>query len=279
MTPKISFVTVLAVALVAVPAAWGNQQQSNPRGMLASDAVESVREQAAQSFNPRDAMASDSVDAVLASERSRRATAYFYANDAKDAAPANRPEPVLTQSSGRDIEWTQIGMGFGLGIVLATRSLPGHALHADRAAGALIGSSHPQVPRPPSNGRSRRVRCLLRRVETTPKPYRRSYWRRGSERRRPPARAARSDRAAHPSADRSGAQDGKALVDTGLDRRRTRRALARRALRRSELGEERPRGRAGSSSRVAVGTSDWQSRSCRPRRRFRCSAATTSSVG
>ena len=119
MTPKISFVTVLAVALVAVPAAWGNQQQSNPRGMLASDAVESVREQAAQSFNPRNAMASDSVDAVLASERSRRATAYFYANDAKSAAPANRPEPVLTQSSSRDIEWTQIGMGFGLGIVLA----------------------------------------------------------------------------------------------------------------------------------------------------------------
>ena len=61
MTPKISLVTVLAVALVAVPAAWGGQApdaferavtaklasqslpQPNPRGMLASDSVESAR--------------------------------------------------------------------------------------------------------------------------------------------------------------------------------------------------------------------------------------------
>ena len=32
MTPKISLVTVVAVALVAIPAAWGSQAQSNPRG-------------------------------------------------------------------------------------------------------------------------------------------------------------------------------------------------------------------------------------------------------
>ena len=117
MTSKISLVTVVAVALVAVPAAWGGQAQSNPRGMLASDAVESVREQAAQSFNTRNAMASDSVDAALASERSRRATAYSYASSGLGAVPT--PEPVSTQGSGREIEWTQIGIGFGIGVLLA----------------------------------------------------------------------------------------------------------------------------------------------------------------
>ena len=100
MTPKTSFVTVVAMALVAVPAAWGAQApdaferavatqhqstpvvspdvieravtarlasqslpQPNPRGMLASDPVENARHEA-QPFNLRDVLASDSVESA-----------------------------------------------------------------------------------------------------------------------------------------------------------------------------------------------------------------------
>ncbi len=150
MTPKISLVTVVAVALVAVPAAWGGQAQSNPRGMLASDAVESVREQAAQSFNTRNAMASDSVDAALASERSRRATASSYASSGIGAVP--HPGARFDSGLGPRYRVAADRDRIRARHRARTRSLPGHALHADAPAGALIGSSHPQVPRPPSMG-------------------------------------------------------------------------------------------------------------------------------
>ena len=87
--------------------------------MIASDTVDMARAGASQPLNARDVLASDSVDAALATERSRRATAYFYANATRGTLCPAPWSPVLTQSSGRDIEWTQIGMGFGLGVVLA----------------------------------------------------------------------------------------------------------------------------------------------------------------
>ena len=159
MTPKISLVTVVAVALVAVPAAWGSQQQSNPRGMLASDSVESARHQA-EPFNLRHVLASDSVESarqqaeplnlrnVLASDSVESAKAEsqpinlrdVLASDSVEAygsagtsvdrrivgdnyreppKPVNRPTTIAASDSGREIEWTQIGMGFGLGILLA----------------------------------------------------------------------------------------------------------------------------------------------------------------
>ena len=103
MTPKISLVTVLAVALVAVPAAWGGQApdafqravtaklasqslpQPNPRGMIASDSVESARQQA-QPFNLRQVLASDSVET------------------AKAAGSAVQPSPSARIRLGRDRE-------------------------------------------------------------------------------------------------------------------------------------------------------------------------------
>ena len=49
-------------------------------------------------------------------------------------------------------------------------------------------------------------------------PYRRSLWRRGAQRPRPSARAARADRAAHVPAHGPGSRHRQALVDTRLDR-------------------------------------------------------------
>ena len=156
MTPKTSLVTTVAVALVAVPAAWGAQApdvieravtaklaspslpQPNPRGMLASDSVESARQQA-QPFNLRNVLASDSVESakaesqplnlrdVLASDSveeygtaltsvDRRIVGDNYREPPK---PVNRPTTIAASDSGREIEWSQIGMGFGLGILLA----------------------------------------------------------------------------------------------------------------------------------------------------------------
>ncbi len=119
MTRKISLTVITVLAgLALVPAAWANQP--NPRGMLASDSVASAQEQAqAQSFDARGAMASDSVDAALASERSRRAAAQFYANSTRGTVLVDRTDPVSAKNSGRDVEWPQVGVGFGLGLLLA----------------------------------------------------------------------------------------------------------------------------------------------------------------
>ena len=198
MTPKTSLVTAVAVALVAVPAAWGAQApdvieravtggklasqslpQPNPRGMLASDwsereqqaqpfnlrqvlasdSVESARQQAqpfnlrnvlasdsvesarqqAQPFNLRDVLASDSVESAKAESQpfnlrdvlaSDSVEAYGTAltsvdrrivgdNYREPPKPVNRPTTIAASDSGREIEWSQIGMGFGLGILLA----------------------------------------------------------------------------------------------------------------------------------------------------------------
>ena len=141
MTPKISLVVIPVLAgLALVPAAWGNHQygdaayqaessvpQSNLRAVLASDSVESAisaREQvvASQPFNLRDVLASDSAESALAAKASslafpeRRLVGDNYRDVSK---PVSRPTTIAASDSGREIEWPQIGMGFGLGVLLA----------------------------------------------------------------------------------------------------------------------------------------------------------------
>ncbi len=125
MTPKISLVTVVAVALVAVPAAMGQsqapdvieraaaaQQLSTP--IVSPDAVDRMK---ALQFSTQ-AKPIHSPDAF---ERAAAATA-DYGNrivfDDRFNEPTNVPV-ASSPTSGRDFEWPQIGLGFGLGIVLA----------------------------------------------------------------------------------------------------------------------------------------------------------------
>ena len=128
MTPKTPLVTVLAVALVAVPAAWGKgqavtaapdafaraaaaQQRSTP--IVSPDAVDRMKAFSQQS-SPIGSP--DAVDRAVAARADYGNRIVF---DDRFRAPVNVPVATSTISSGRDIEWPQIGMGFGLGILLA----------------------------------------------------------------------------------------------------------------------------------------------------------------
>jgi hypothetical protein len=150
MTPKTSLVTALAVTLVAVPAAMGKGHAASASPdvferavaaqssttIVSPDAVDrAVAAKLALQSTP--IVSPDAVDRLKASQlstlsrphtspdaidRASAATA-DYGNrivfDDRFNEPANVPVATSTISSGRDLEWPQIGMGFGLGIVLA----------------------------------------------------------------------------------------------------------------------------------------------------------------
>ncbi|MBA3380667.1 MAG: hypothetical protein H0T97_02200 [Actinobacteria bacterium] len=147
MTPKISLVTVAAVALVAVPAAMGQSQtpdvferaaaahqRSTP--LVSPDAVDRARAaQLALQSNP--IVSPDAIDRmkalrlptsssqVTSPDVVERAAAMNadYGNrivfDDRFNEPANVPVASSSTGSGRELEWSQIGIGFGLGIALA----------------------------------------------------------------------------------------------------------------------------------------------------------------
>jgi hypothetical protein len=91
-------------------------QPFNLRAVLPSDSVESAM--APQPFNFRDVVASDSVESALAAERyvDRRVVADNYREPPKPVTPSNA---IVTSDSGGGLEWPQIGIGFGIGILLA----------------------------------------------------------------------------------------------------------------------------------------------------------------
>ena len=147
MTPKISLVTVVAAALVAVPAAWGQGQpadaferavaaQSGSSPIVSPDAVD--RALAARlALQSAPIVSPDAVDRVKATALSRpsttsitpdafeRAVAATADNgnrivfDDRFNESANVPVASSPINSGQDLEWPQIGIGFGVGIVLA----------------------------------------------------------------------------------------------------------------------------------------------------------------
>ena len=144
MTPKISLVTVVAVALVAVPVASGQNQpadaferavaaQSGATPIVSPDAVD--RALAARlALQSAPIVSPDAVDRMTmfstpsattspdAFERAVAATA-DHGNrivfDDRFIEPVSVPVAGSPLNSGRDLEWPQIGIGFGLGIVLA----------------------------------------------------------------------------------------------------------------------------------------------------------------
>lgn len=147
MTPKTSLVTVVTLALVAVPAAWGNgqstappdaferavaaQQQSTP--IVSPDAVD--RALAAKSALQTPVVSPDAFERAAAARTTAGGSLVFENHRVTRPVNGDRrlvgdnyrdvpkaivyPASVAGSDTGRELEWPQIAMGFGLGIVLA----------------------------------------------------------------------------------------------------------------------------------------------------------------
>jgi hypothetical protein len=120
MTPKISFIAVVAVALVfAVPAfgdSWGaDRRQATVRvSPDLADRVAAARQQDLSSM----------LDARERSFAARRDAATIVSpdpvrDDRFQLDPSSNGNPTVAVSSSRDFEWLQIGIGFGFGVLLA----------------------------------------------------------------------------------------------------------------------------------------------------------------
>ena len=117
MARRISFVTaVLGLVLVAVPVASGQGQPVGSlqnRPIVSPDAVDRAVA-ARQSLQPAGRSLVFDDHRTDAAQQSTGRTLVF---DNHRLDPT-RPEQVSVSSSGREIEWPQLGIGFGLGIAL-----------------------------------------------------------------------------------------------------------------------------------------------------------------
>lgn len=140
MTRKTAFITVVATALVLVAPGWGAVDPLQGSGLAQTDAHERAFAVQQNSFPAGD-------DHVLIQSRST-STPYLDAHerglaigrqqmvpvDAVPAVattgvisgddhiridPADLPVSVPSTSSGRELEWPQVGLGLGLGLALA----------------------------------------------------------------------------------------------------------------------------------------------------------------
>ena len=103
MFPKISFITAVAAALVFAVPAFGDSWYLDKQ-------------------QPTVRVSPDTADYAAAAQTKRLAVML----DARERAFISRPEsrlpvlePVTATTSGREMEWQQIGLGFGLGLLLA----------------------------------------------------------------------------------------------------------------------------------------------------------------
>jgi hypothetical protein len=120
MTPKISFFTaaVGAALVVAVPAfgdSWGaDRKQETVRVSpdLADRPVVASQQELSRMLDARERSFTAGSDASIVSSDPVR-------DDRFSLDAASIPTPATTSSSARDIEWLQIGIGFGGGILLA----------------------------------------------------------------------------------------------------------------------------------------------------------------
>jgi hypothetical protein len=127
MTLRTSLITaVVGSALVfSVPVAWG---QSQPASVYAdaSDRAAAANRQGAALGSYVDAHSRSSgqlstsavpTDAFERSVLSGRTIRFV--GDSHDRIAPESPTPGPVTSSGRDLEWPQIGIGFGVGVLLA----------------------------------------------------------------------------------------------------------------------------------------------------------------
>src|SRR5262245_4078103 len=131
MTPKISLIVGIAATALAVgvPTAFGERQLVGPPG---GDSVAYfyANERATLVQSPQTAPHGDSsaTAAFYADTSGQDAVAAFYANERATLVeqggtgvdqirldPSGEPSPTVSVSSGSEIAWSQLGIGFGLG--------------------------------------------------------------------------------------------------------------------------------------------------------------------
>ncbi len=151
MTPKLSLITVVAgAALLLAAPAWGSAQpavspddtsvQSATAQQQALDAVKArsdalnrqyglgeyapVTEDRSEALNRRYGLgeyappAPDALERAVAN-RGTGSDGFLSGDDHVRLAPADLPTIVVaTSPSGREVEWPQIGVGFGIGLLL-----------------------------------------------------------------------------------------------------------------------------------------------------------------
>ena len=124
MTPRISLITaVLALALVvSVPAAfgdnWGADKQNQTTFVGSPDAIDRAiaakQQHVATMLDARERGLNVGREVPVTQEPTG-----FRGDDRFRIDPTSLAVATTVSSSGRDIEWPQIGIGFGVGIALA----------------------------------------------------------------------------------------------------------------------------------------------------------------
>jgi len=123
MTPKISFIAIPVIAVLAlVPAAWGNHQYGDAFDRatqsqigLYPDAIDRAVN-AKLAAQPNVSRYPDAVDRAVAN-RVQSGGLLGHADRYELDLP-NGPVTAPTTGSGREIEWPQVGIGFGIGMVV-----------------------------------------------------------------------------------------------------------------------------------------------------------------
>jgi hypothetical protein len=136
MTPRISLITaVFVAALACVPAAfgdnWGADRQSQTivgspdaidRAVAAEQQrLETMLDAREQAFaTKREVQLGTGVypDAFERAVTAHERTSGFRGDDRFTIDPTSQPSPVSVTGDGREIQWPQVGIGFGIALVL-----------------------------------------------------------------------------------------------------------------------------------------------------------------
>ncbi len=118
MTSNISFVTAITgAALVLAAPAWGDPWATDHYGGTVRVSPDLVDHAVAARQN-------ELASVLDARERAQGTRPGIAApdpvhDDHLRADQSSTPAPVGTSRSGRDVEWSQVGLGFGVGVLLA----------------------------------------------------------------------------------------------------------------------------------------------------------------
>ena len=136
MTPRISLiVAVVAAALVSVPAAVGDNWGADPQSQTVVGSPDAIDRAVAADQKRLETML-DARERAYGTKREvqlgtgvypdafeRAVTAHertsgFRGDDRFTIDPSSQPGPVSVTGDGREIEWPQVGIGFGIALAL-----------------------------------------------------------------------------------------------------------------------------------------------------------------